>query len=233
MSSEATRQICGNCGAPNDPDAVICIVCGAVLSAYAQSQPAATTTTTTPPPATTTAAPSRPSSPATDWRSMFETKPGRTTSIPAPPTDLDLDYREEPPITTTTSTTTTSAPPPPRPNRTQPTTIAPSTTPPPVRAPEPANTRAETAPPKPAPARPAPWQRPRSDPRFNRRRPQTMVGIGVFLLLMGCVVSVILSAVGASDLAVGLAFLCLSPLGFIAIVAAIVISISRKEGRGG
>ena len=227
MSSEATRQICGNCGAPNDPDAVICVVCGAVLSAYAQSQPAAATTTTTPPPATTTPLPSSPSSPAGDWRSMFETKPGRTTSIPAPPTDLG--YREEPPITTTTSTTTTSAP---RPARTQPTTIAPSTTPPPVRVPEAANARAETVPPKPAPARPAPWQRSRSDPRFNRRRPQTMVGIGVSLLLIGCVGSVILAAVDASDLAI-LTFLCLSPLGFMAIVAAIVISISRKEGRGG
>jgi hypothetical protein len=35
-----------------------------------------------------------------------------------------------------------------------------------------------------------------------------------------------------SDVAVGLVFLCLTPLGLIAIVAAVVVAISRKEGRG-
>lgn len=59
-----------------------------------------------------------------------------------------------------------------------------------------------------------------------------MVAIGLFLLLMGCVLSIILAAVGASDVAIAFTFLCLTPLGFVAIVAAIVIAISRREGRG-
>jgi hypothetical protein len=60
-----------------------------------------------------------------------------------------------------------------------------------------------------------------------------MVGVGVILLLLSCILPVFLALVGVSDVAVGFTFICLFPLGLIAIVTAIVISISRREGRGG
>lgn len=223
MAEEATRQICGNCGAPNDPGAVICTVCGAVLSAYAQPQtpvPSPPTTTTLAPIATTTPAPV--SATGNDWRSMFDTKT-------KPPQDLDFDDRDERPAPTTTPVPrrVTTTPPP--------TTPPPTTTPAPVRPQaqaRPAAPRTETTTPRPARARPAPWERPKADPRFNRRRPQGMIAIGLLLLLLGCFVTGILAAVGADEAAI-LVFLCLTSIGFIAIVAAIVIWISRKEGRGG
>jgi hypothetical protein len=58
-----------------------------------------------------------------------------------------------------------------------------------------------------------------------------MVGVGAILLVLSCILPVFLALVGGSDLTVGLAFLCLFPLALIAMVTAIVISISRKEGR--
>lgn len=231
MAGEEARQICGNCGAPNDPDAAICIVCGAVLSAYGQQQQAdAFTTSTTPSPVTptTTPAPSGPPSTAGDWRSMFESRTGRQSSVPESPPNLDR--RSETPIAATTTTPAPVSRPQASPAPT--TTRPPSTTPAPARQPERTRTPPEPTQPNPAQVRPAPWERPRADSRFNRRRPQTMVAIGLFLLLMGCVLSIILAAVGASDVAIAFTFLCLTPLGFVAIVAAIVIAISRREGRG-
>lgn len=237
MAVDSTRQICGNCGAPNDAGAVVCVVCGALLSAYApQAEPESiapapeTTTTTT----TTTPRPTngdRKPTPSTDWRGMFETRPGRLLGSADPLRDLERDFRDNLPQSKATANQSPEAKPDER-TRPRPAPEIPTTTSPPPQRPQPTAQQPRVSKPKRARAQ-AVNTRPGVDPRFNRRRPQSIIGAGVFFLLMGCIVAVILSAAGAGDVPVALAFLCLSPLGFIAIVAGIVISISRKEGRGG
>ena len=89
MAVDSTRQICGNCGAFNDPDAVVCVVCGALLAAYATPpepspiEPAPTTTTTRPPPVRPPTNDQQPT-PATDERTLFENNPTPITGDRSP-----------------------------------------------------------------------------------------------------------------------------------------------------
>jgi len=55
---------------------------------------------------------------------------------------------------------------------------------------------------------------------------------GVAIMFLGCIATFVLALANVNSTVVGLVFLCAMPIGFIAIVAGIVVSISRKEGRG-
>lgn len=72
VAAEHEQQQCGNCGALNPADAVVCVVCGTVLSAH-KPIPA----TPPPPPLEKPVEPIRPTSPTqatqrgSDWRELF------------------------------------------------------------------------------------------------------------------------------------------------------------------
>jgi hypothetical protein len=250
MAVDSTRQICGNCGALNAPDAVVCVVCGALLAAYAAPpepepiEPTRSTTTTTTTTSTTprpTPSDRQPATTGTDWRGMFESTPGRLTGTTNPLQDLERNFRDDLPQSKATPNQAPEAKPDERTQRLRERpaveTPAPTTTPPPVQPQKQEAFPGQQRRIKEARGRAARVQpsnnRPGTVQRFNRRRPQSMITGGVIVLLLGCVVTVFLSSAGASDVLVAGAFLCLMPLGFIAIVAGIVISVSRKEGRGG
>jgi hypothetical protein len=249
MAVDSTRQICGNCGALNDPDAVICVVCGALLAAYAASpepdavepipSPTTTTTTTTTTPRPTTNDRTPTTSAGTDWRGMFESKPGRLSGTANPLQDLERSFRDDLPQSKATANQAPEAKPDERTQRPRERSVV--ETPPAASSPF-EKPKQEVFPGqqrriKEARGRAARVQtsnkRPGVDPRFNQRRPQSVITAGAAMLLLGCVLTVIFTAVGASDVLIGGVFLCLMPLGLIAFVAGIVISVSRKEGRGG
>jgi hypothetical protein len=246
MAVDSTRQTCGNCGAFNDPDAVVCVVCGALLAAYASppepdtAETASTTTTTTTTTTTPRPIPGGRTQPTTsDWRGMFDSKSGRISGTPNPLQDLERNFRDDLPQSKATPNQVPEAKPDERtqPRRERPAAEAPRTTPPAVVAqkreafPE-QQRRIKEARGRAAQTQPT-NKRPGTDPRFNKRRPQSVIGFSVFLLILGCLITAVLLSADSSDTLVGGVFLCFTSIGLIALVAGIVISVSRKEGRGG
>ncbi|CAN5508172.1 hypothetical protein BH09CHL1_BH09CHL1_23650 [soil metagenome] len=247
MAVDSTRQICGNCGAFNDPDAVVCVVCGALLAAYAtppepdavNPTPSTTTTTTTTTPRPTTDDLKPTTTSATDWRGMFESTPGRLSGTANPLQNLERNFRDDLPQSKATANQAPEAKPDERtqPRRERPVVEAPRTTPPPVETQKqeafPGQQR-RTKEARGRASRASTYNnRPGADPRFNRRRPQSIIGLSVFLLILGCLITFILLNADSSDTLVGGVFLCFTSLGLIALVSGIVITVSRKEGRGG
>jgi hypothetical protein len=55
---------------------------------------------------------------------------------------------------------------------------------------------------------------------------------GVLVMFFGCIATFVLALANVNSTVVGLVFLCSMPIGFIGIVAGVVVAISRKEGRG-
>ncbi len=249
MTSDSTRPICSNCGAPNEPGASTCIVCGAELPATVATTTTTTTTSTTPRPVFSPAT----TPPGGDWRTIFESSLNRT-GIPEPPPELERDLHEgvaaaeipppppiittPPPIFTTPATVTTPAPgttPAPVVTTTRAPVMPPppliQTVAPPVQAPPTVSTTTTRPPKAQPPSRPKPPGKPGADSRFNRRRPQSIIMTGVTVMIVGCLLTFILALVNVNSTVVVLVFLCAMPIGFIAIVSGIVVSISRKEGR--
>jgi hypothetical protein len=67
--------------------------------------------------------------------------------------------------------------------------------------------------------------------RIQAQQPVRLIYIGLALFLGGCVFTIVLTGLTESSTAIGLAFLCSMPIGFILLVTGVIMSMARREGR--
>lgn len=71
----------------------------------------------------------------------------------------------------------------------------------------------------------------RFDRGMQNRSPQSLILYGIMIFVIGCILALVLSALGSSDTLVGLLIFCAGPLGFIVVVIGIILAVARREGR--
>ena len=192
--------------------------------------------------------PGKPTEKSSDWRDLFSHAPGAdepapsfdalpaAPAIPLPPESAISGIDE------ITAATEDESPEPADQPDIEP--VAPVATPAPAA--EPAASPTVAVRPQPEPSRPKaraypvpPTQEPpsfdsrmvRFDRGISTRSPQKLILYGILIFVLGCVLAMILSALGASDSLVGLLFICAGPIGLIVAVIGIILAVARREGR--
>jgi hypothetical protein len=190
--------------------------------------------------------PSKPTGKSSDWRDLFAQAPGASEpalgfdslpaapAIPAPTAPANLaeiidPIEDDRPETHDVPDVETTVPDPLQFAAAEPVT-AEQVVAPPQLAPSRPTARAYPVPPAPEPAS-FDSRMARFDRGIGNRSPQEFVLLGIMILFSGCIVSVVLSAIGASDSTVGLLFICAGPLGLIVLVIGIILAVARREGR--